>query len=853
MSAVVMAQCTYEDGAIYNDTYNHFPARNIHSYNEKRIEVQIGEKDKKYGLIDTNGATVVGPIYDSIVSYSGMYIHTFKVLKDKKWGTVTEHGEVMIPIIFDDIQSFELTDYYSCLHRRNLLLVSRDGNQGVYTSTGELFIEVKYDYIQKSLDDLSCPHLLQSREVKKDGKYGIVNQKGKEILPCEYDVITQFDNKYHDNRFAVYKNGKYGLLDENGRQIIDCKYDEIMSTGNDFKELYIVKEKGLYGVIDIKDSFIIHPQFKSYQFVEGFSPSGHDIIFKEGGYGQALPAPMSHCFMNYQGIFLFRKSGKWGFLNSVTNKFVPNKYQMIYGNYGDYLAYRKDDKYGILRIDGKEITAPIFQAKPDGYDLNQHGIACFKQGGKYGILDSSGVIKIAAKYARPVTILGTYSTGQKYYIEFEDRGKKVVISRQGDELLRGNYKSIEKMEDVNLLVVSNLDNKKALMTRQGEFITPFEYDHFEKCKQNDHWLKSSYIMARTDGEEGLLDTTGKVLLETKHDYISQISDELFTFKDSTSTTTFDIKKGFSKIDLPYIQHFNGQVATYYDDGIYKIKDLNNKDLYTQASKFKLLPNGFLAYQENAKWGVLNPDGSPLIMPIYDKIKYYDGDKGIVKLNGSYGVIDSNENFINEHRYEKVKYIYDKKISARQNGKYGIVDFDGNVLMPFKMECPIDIQSAYEIPNYYFWCKLFPYHIDSDLRIEHSYTPHPDKLIKQFDEGIIAVEYYLYKGDTIYKIKKDRLYGLANAKGEIILEPLYDEFITQIGFYHRPSNYHVTSKFIFCRIENGFSILNLDTPEEFEQNTYDGWRAPFPNNVVIYEDDQWFELNDTGRLGEKVNY
>src|SRR5690606_25842229 len=138
--------------------------------------------------------------------------------------------------------SYKTEDSY----QRYFVLTNSSGMAGTVSDKG--FIEIPFEYQEiKPFDGNKVTY------AKKNGKYGLIDYNGKVVIPFE------FDDAYSQKFFKHYvfeKNNKVGTFDENGNQIISFSYEDITPVFYDKNERFIVQQKGLFGVIDIKENII---------------------------------------------------------------------------------------------------------------------------------------------------------------------------------------------------------------------------------------------------------------------------------------------------------------------------------------------------------------------------------------------------------------------------------------------------------------------------------------------------------------------------------------------------------------------------------------------------------------------
>ena len=90
--------------------------------------------------------------------------------------------------------------------------------------------------------------------------YGVINfSDGKEILGLKYDDLKYIQN---ENKFYIYVDSKVGLIDANGKTIISPKEYDSIETFDVDKNLYLVKEDGKYGLLNLQGNPILHTDYE---------------------------------------------------------------------------------------------------------------------------------------------------------------------------------------------------------------------------------------------------------------------------------------------------------------------------------------------------------------------------------------------------------------------------------------------------------------------------------------------------------------------------------------------------------------------------------------------------------------
>ena len=247
----------------------------------------------------------------------------------------------------------------------------------------------------------------------------IVNKIQKENKKYEIAQINEY--KY----FVVKENEKYGVINTNGNIIIEAKYDDI-KIPNPEKAVFICYENDKTKVLNEK---------------------GEEI------------------FTQYEDIQPLR-------LKNVISDLMYEK---------TTLKYSKNGKYGIIDIEGKKITNPIYE------DIDtlqfKEGELLVKKDGKYGVINIKGTTIVKTQYD------GIES--DRYYEEETGYKKSgYIVSKTTDEGYRYGYVNIE-----------------------GKQIIENKYNDLYRVTDIDS--KNIYIICAENGKYGLM-KDGKQIITTNH-------------------------------------------------------------------------------------------------------------------------------------------------------------------------------------------------------------------------------------------------------------------------------------------------------------------------------------------------
>lgn len=161
------------------------------------VVMKEGTNKDQYGVVDTDGKTLLDAKYDSITYLPN--IGDFLVETDRKVGVLSKSGQTKVQIIYD---SLTLMDSDAGLY-----IASRDKKYGVIDTNGVIKIYIEND--QVGVDT---------------SKFTENNIKSKYLLA---------------NNLIPVKNGDYwGLFDKNGNQVVEFKYDSFGYIASNNKDAY---------------------------------------------------------------------------------------------------------------------------------------------------------------------------------------------------------------------------------------------------------------------------------------------------------------------------------------------------------------------------------------------------------------------------------------------------------------------------------------------------------------------------------------------------------------------------------------------------------------------------------------
>ena len=468
------------------------------------------------------------------------------------------------------------------------------------------------------------------------------------------------------------------------------------------------------GVIDKEGNVIINPE---YDYIQIPNPS----------------KPIFVCLFDYNtderdySSKILNENGDEIYTNYTNIQAIPNNNTSSQNSYQPWiLRYKQDGKYGLLNINGKKITDPIY----DSIETLEYkdGVLKVSQGDKYGLISFDGEVIVKPEY-NSISTDGYYNQDTKYEaagyivnVRTDEGYRYGYINSEGKQVLDTMYTSLKRIteikEDNNVYLIT-YKNGLAGLLKNGQTVIENEYEDIEYDSTN------NILALQKNAKQGVYDLSGNMILPIQYDsikfmgiYIDAVqNDELLVFN---ATGTIQDSNGYKSM-LPV------------SDGKYYITIDRNNNYGVLDSNKNILISGEYSYIEyafdkyfiviqNELSGVLDENSNAVIPLQYNVIQKINGTNIIQTINSETNTSEIyNKNLkkvitqANAHIFIKDNYIEvanDNDIqytdldgnlkeakdlftnntifAKQQNGKWGYVDKDGNTVVDFKYDLTTNI-------------------------------------------------------------------------------------------------------------------------------------------------------------------
>lgn len=440
--------------------------------------------NSRYNIYENNTAQ-----YASI-SFEGVNILDNKdllVSENGHFGIIKSNGQTVLDLVYDTIIS-DSEIYYAYKNRE----------WQMFTSNGFQIGVSKYDSITASSKELIA--------VKKGGDWGYIDRKGYNAIPLLYESALPFNQYYAIVKFLGY----WGVLNGKGQWQLHPKYDTIIAAGeNQFiarekSRTFLIndQEKILFttyndlktknGSIEESDAFgnkrIIKPSGQPLTTLDydSISPlmdneyyihirkNKYSLISKEGKTAVTENAKMESIFP-FDGEFIgIKKDGRFGFIDRLGNLRIANQYGaigqwreeaaavrlnmkwgfvdrlerlLVQPYYDSATDFNNDisiisisDKYGFVNSEGTEVLSIDF----DSIHLTKHGNYILRKSGLYGLANTQGRLILQPQYDKVIEV-------NKDLILVHFNGKFGLKNLQNVDVLPAIYDSIGAMPELGVI------------------------------------------------------------------------------------------------------------------------------------------------------------------------------------------------------------------------------------------------------------------------------------------------------------------------------------------------------------------------------------------------------------------
>ena len=533
------------------------------------------------------------------------------------------------------------------------------------------------------------------------------------------------------NYFILEQNGKYGVIDKSGNIVIDADY-EAVQIPNPSKDIFIcIKEYNQ----DTKEYATVVYNGKKEEILSNYN--------------------------NVQAVAIFTNINSTPYERSV-------------------LTYKENEKYGLIDLQGKEITKPIYD---EISSINyKEGTFLVKQNEQEGIINMKGKTIIKCEYESV--------TSDNYYNEDQNNEKAgFIVSKKTDDGYRYGYinyrgskivkpiftqleRVTEISDDKNIYFIAFKDGQAGLLKNNKEIVN-YEYEDIQ------YNVLSDVFIIQRNGKYGATTREGKTILYPEYSSVYTGGIYINAVKDNV-IEIFDLQG--NKIETDINSKIKTEDSNYYitidKNNIYKVVDANgNVIINNDYNYMEYLPGDYFIVARDSKNGVVDINGKSVIELKYDSISRINETNILqAETNKSIELYNLNMKKITTMSNATIKEVKDDKeyILLFSENDFKYLDKDGNILKAQELFKENNLFAKNVNGKWGFVDK------NGNLKVQNKY-----EVVTDFNK-------YGFAG-----IKKDGKWGVIDQEGHIVQEPIYElkwnmpEFI---GKYYRVNAWYGDARF-----------------------------------------------------------
>lgn len=731
-SVCAVAQEWQEFESIAYDRYNH-PL------------VKVTKEGRQY-YYHLDGAILVDEIENQGM---GMTV----AIKDGAYGVIRDDGKLLVPFVYDEIKmedDYTGQWYEDIPYNYKFLRLQKDGLYGVADSNGNILSEPKYATLE-----IINKHIIA---VAENNRWGWLDGETGELLqPCIYEELGK--TYVYDDCVNVKQDGKYGIAKKDGTILIPVASKNALFFPHAEEATYILGEKeDVYTLYDSLGNVLLEGDYPELRAVQ----NGHLLSYIKKGLtglidprnGKVVVEPQfSSILSSVRGLYIVRKQdGKLGVLNEQGKWLLPPEFSRA-----EFINAEGRVKHNAQIADisfygrsGNPITLEhaakiAYEAKIDSLP---YYIRAYRDA-TVGIYDSEGKTLLSTTLGSYDGVTLRYYDGKVYFETVDSNHKWSMRGASGETILptgslrAGNYQYsvTEIATDYDLLkryvdVVSDTksDDPYANWKHVGLFDLKTERMVIEPASQSIEWLSKDYfkVIPRAKAEEPIkiYDAAGKML------------------------SAFD--KNIVDVELLNNGLLLAEKKEGYSGYVLLLMDIEGNVLYENPKWSNRGSFGNIRFPENKRWVNRNFHGG--WKKIYaDKTNLFVNEKGQEKCFSDYEQVDG---FFAGYALAVKKVTAEDEDAFRFGGDYyhfGVIDSAGQEV--FAPE----------------WQSIAAHGDDPYLLVVRKDKQYG--LVDRRGKVILKSEYDYIESSAsapYVQLKKNDKFGLMTPKGDIVIEPRYEE-------------------------------------------------------------------------------
>ena len=449
-------------------------------FRDMRIEasgkVSAREVDEWF-FFNGNNTAIQQVRADSVITAG---VHLLKIRTSDEVQLTNEKLNPIVKTKFTDVGSFS----------KGRAIYKLGSLKGLLSKDGTVIVPALYHDVIPSGDFI----LTNLKQGGRDN-WLLFDSLGNRKISKTYESILPLQD-----RFAVRSRGYWGVIDQSGKEIIACAYDSLLQAKDDH---VVVKFKGLYGVIDVKETWKVTPRNNKLMLIN------NDRLIEY--------APTSAQLKSMNGNVIY---------------FTNNRFEIHEDHLLEYLA-----NGNVWRIDLNGVISSRQAAPTEPTERiyeESEGYRAIKRNGRYGFIDSRGRLRIANRYENVQAFSDSYAA-------VKILGKWGFVNQQDNIAVQPVYEEVWPFKKGFAHVKQK--GLFGLIDKKGKQVLPVRYEKIEI-------LMTGNLLIQQNGLQGLADNTGKILIQPRYSTLQDVGDQ-FSIVSRDGKYGVVSEKGLSTVPMIY--------------------------------------------------------------------------------------------------------------------------------------------------------------------------------------------------------------------------------------------------------------------------------------------------------------
>ena len=644
----------------------------------KQYGYAIMQRNGRIGMLDKMGREVVPPRYQDVKVLDTALV---AVMKNGQWKVLNMNGRTVLPPGYQQVEVLKGS-------RPPCLAYQLDGAWGIVDAEGRLIASPQYDKIEVLKN---VPKHVKGFyfKTKKDNSWGVLLPSGREILaPCADEIWV-----YNENLFFYKKNLKWGAVDRLGQNVLQPVYNHFSRLSDNFVKLGTPHGQALFS--------LVYNQLVSqtpYDAIYPFSPDyalckkGRQLGLTGHCGEQALHTRYDEIQPYGSNTFRVSLNGQWGIVTLDDVVLIPFRYDYISPMKNGLCVIIKDHRSGVANHRGQVLV-------PTEYDriFLEDRLAKAYKGQQLSVFnfDNNGSLQQQNSFNKHFTINVVRNNDpvppswqsdqnpyqlKKFEWFYSPKQDKWGLRRldNGRVQIEPTFHEVRVEKNLGLTLVG-IERKQKLKFGQ----TSYRFEMTYGLVQNDTGLlvhEVDLLDIRLSDFDNGLPVARCIFTNGKHGLINRIGKVIR--KDFTYVGTFT--EGLARVGI------KGKTSCSLKNSPFTIGQLNQY-LASQLPPVTLTDYTRYDYDmdrlgyltcDGCQWGYVDTLGQLAVPPQYDFARDFKNNVGIVATGNKWGMVNTKGKTLLRCEFDELAFI-DKTGNQvlhifKKEQKYGLIDTLGQL-------------------------------------------------------------------------------------------------------------------------------------------------------------------------------